>query len=169
MSEDMSDRPSGPRMTGDVKWFDVTAGYGFISLDGEAEVDKTDIFVHRSAITARAPDKEYASLNKGEKVEFCVVQGKKGDEASDVTGLGRIPVEGCPYGPRGGGARGGFRGGRGFYQNRGGYDDGYQYDGPPRGRGRGGFRGRGYNSYDNQGYRGGMSRRDRDDGPVENY
>ncbi|MCW5876802.1 MAG: cold-shock protein [Anaerolineales bacterium] len=64
------------RVTGTVKWFNATKGFGFISQD-EGE----DVFVHYSAISGDG----YRSLEEGQRVEFVVVQGQKGPQAQDVT------------------------------------------------------------------------------------
>jgi len=64
------------RVTGTVKWFNATKGFGFIEQD-EGE----DVFVHYSAIVGEG----YRSLEEGQRVEFVVVQGEKGPQAQDVT------------------------------------------------------------------------------------
>ncbi len=65
------------RVTGTVKWFNSTKGFGFISkTDGE------DVFVHYSSIRT---DGGFAKLEEGQKVEFTEEQGKKGPQAQDVT------------------------------------------------------------------------------------
>jgi CspA family cold shock protein len=64
------------RVTGTVKWFNATKGFGFIQQD-EGE----DVFVHFSAIVGEG----YKSLEEGQRVEFVVVQGQKGPQAQDVT------------------------------------------------------------------------------------
>jgi cold shock protein len=61
---------------GKVKWFDAKKGFGFIEKDGGG-----DIFVHYTAIKA---DAGYKSLEQGQVVEFEVVEGKKGPQATDV-------------------------------------------------------------------------------------
>ncbi len=67
-------------MTGTVKWFNDTKGFGFLTReDGEK-----DVFVHHSAIQAQG----FKSLAEGEKVEFDVVQGQKGPAAENVVKLG---------------------------------------------------------------------------------
>jgi CspA family cold shock protein len=63
------------RETGTVKWFNTTKGYGFITRDQGG-----DIFVHYSSIRGKG----YRSLEEGSRVEFTVVQGKKGRQAQDV-------------------------------------------------------------------------------------
>jgi CspA family cold shock protein len=60
---------------GTVKWFKNEKGYGFIT--GE---DGQDVFVHFSAIQMEG----YKSLQEGQKVEYDVVQGDKGPQASNV-------------------------------------------------------------------------------------
>lgn len=65
-------------MKGRVKWFDSKKGYGFIT--GE---DGNDVFVHFSAIDMDG----YKKLEEDEEVEFEVVQGDKGPQASKVRPL----------------------------------------------------------------------------------
>ena len=61
--------------TGTVKWFNSEKGYGFISQDGGP-----DVFVHFSAIEGSG----YRSLEEGQRVEFEVTSGPKGDQAQGV-------------------------------------------------------------------------------------
>ncbi len=63
---------------GKVKWFSNEKGYGFIERS-----DGDDVFVHHSAIQSEG----YRSLTEGQEVEFEVVQGDKGLQASDVKPL----------------------------------------------------------------------------------
>ena len=62
-------------MQGTVKFFNNEKGYGFISRD-----DGDDVFVHHSNIAGEG----YKSLDEGQKVEFEIGQGRKGDEAQNV-------------------------------------------------------------------------------------
>jgi CspA family cold shock protein len=61
--------------TGTVKWFNNEKGYGFIARDGGA-----DVFVHHSAIEMQG----YRTLLEGQRVEFEVAPGKKGEQAQNV-------------------------------------------------------------------------------------
>jgi CspA family cold shock protein len=61
---------------GTVKWFNADKGFGFIAQDGGGE----DVFVHFSAIQSNG----YKSLDENQKVEYDVVAGPKGPQASNV-------------------------------------------------------------------------------------
>ena len=63
------------RGTGKVKWFNSNKGFGFITRD-----EGTDIFVHYSAIRGDG----FRSLAEEQMVEFTVVEGEKGPQATDV-------------------------------------------------------------------------------------
>ena len=63
------------RVQGTVKWFDAKKGFGFISRE-----DGEDVFVHFSAINGEG----YRVLEEGQRVDFIIVEGKKGPEANDV-------------------------------------------------------------------------------------
>jgi len=65
--------------TGKVKWFNDAKGYGFIQPDGGGD----DVFVHFSVIDMDG----FKSLVEGQAVEYEVVQGPKGLQASSVTRL----------------------------------------------------------------------------------
>jgi cold shock protein len=61
--------------TGTVKWFSNEKGYGFIARE-----DGPDVFVHYKAIDGQG----YRSLEEGQRVEFDVVPGRKGEQAENV-------------------------------------------------------------------------------------
>lgn len=63
---------------GRVKWFNNTKGYGFIGREGGS-----DVFVHYTAIVGDG----FRSLQEGDLVEFEIVQGQKGSQASNVVKL----------------------------------------------------------------------------------
>jgi len=58
-----------------VKWFNAEKGFGFIAVEGGA-----DVFVHYSAIQSDG----YRSLEENQKVEFDITQGPKGPQAENV-------------------------------------------------------------------------------------
>ena len=60
--------------TGQVKWYDADKGFGFLSQD-----DGPDVYVRAEALPAGT-----ASLKTGARVEFGIVQGRKGDQALQV-------------------------------------------------------------------------------------
>ncbi len=66
------------RITGTVKWFNGSKGYGFIAREGG-----DDVFVHYSAIQSEG----YRNLTEGQKVEFTVEKGPKGLQAANVVPL----------------------------------------------------------------------------------
>jgi CspA family cold shock protein len=66
------------RVTGSVKWFNASKGYGFIE-----RADGPDVFVHFSAIQSEG----FKTLNEGQKVEFTIEQGPKGLQAANVIKL----------------------------------------------------------------------------------
>ncbi|MEI7640257.1 MAG: cold-shock protein [bacterium] len=61
---------------GKVKWFNEKKGYGFIEQEGGK-----DVFVHFDAIKMDG----FKTLREGEEVNFDVVDGAKGPQASNVT------------------------------------------------------------------------------------
>ena len=63
-------------MQGKVKWFNAEKGYGFI--EGQ---DGKDVFVHFSAIEQEG----FKTLDEGQEVEFEIVEGAKGPQATNVT------------------------------------------------------------------------------------
>ena len=60
---------------GTVKWFNAEKGFGFIERE-----DGGDVFVHFSAIV----EDGYKSLEEGQSVEFDLVEGERGEQASNV-------------------------------------------------------------------------------------
>ena len=67
------------RETGNVKWFNPSKGFGFITREsGE------DVFVHFRSIRGKG----HRVLRDGQKVEFAVSEGKKGLQADDVAVAG---------------------------------------------------------------------------------
>lgn len=60
---------------GTVKWFNDAKGFGFIAQEGGK-----DVFVHHTAIVADG----FRSLAEGDAVEFEIVDGPKGLQASNV-------------------------------------------------------------------------------------
>ncbi len=63
------------RVTGTVKWFNGSKGYGFIARDGGE-----DVFVHYSAIEGDG----FRNLDEGDRVDFVIEQGQKGPAAAEV-------------------------------------------------------------------------------------
>jgi len=83
---------------GTVKWFNSRKGFGFITSD-----EGSDVFVHYSAISGES--EQYKMLNENDVVEFEVVEGQKGPQASNVTIVKRAPQQAKPFKRGGGGGR----------------------------------------------------------------
>ena len=66
------------REQGEVKWFNVSKGFGFITID-----DGEEIFVHFRSIRGEGR----RSLRDGQRVSFVVAQSDKGPQAEDVEGI----------------------------------------------------------------------------------
>ena len=62
-------------MQGKVKWFNAEKGYGFIQREGAK-----DLFVHFSGIKSEG----FKTLEEGWNVEFDVIQGDRGEQATNV-------------------------------------------------------------------------------------
>lgn len=67
--------------TGRVKWYDAEKGYGFLTSD-----EGGDVFVPKAALPAGTTD-----LKSGQRVEFGVVESRKGNQALGVTLLDAPP------------------------------------------------------------------------------
>ncbi|GAM55273.1 cold shock protein cspE [Vibrio ishigakensis] len=65
-------------VTGTVKWFNDTKGFGFIQQE-----NGPDVFAHFSAIVGDG----FRSLSEGQKVEFVVTDGQKGPQAEQIKAL----------------------------------------------------------------------------------
>ncbi|TDQ56147.1 putative cold-shock DNA-binding protein [Mesocricetibacter intestinalis] len=66
------------QVTGTVKWFNDTKGFGFLQTEAGEEV-----FVHFSAIQSDG----FRSLKEGQKVTFAVIDDKRGKKAENVSVL----------------------------------------------------------------------------------
>lgn len=60
--------------TGKIKWYDTEKGFGFITRD-----DGPDVFVHSTALPAGVTE-----VKSGQRVEFGVLAGKRGETATGV-------------------------------------------------------------------------------------
>lgn len=67
--------------TGKVKWYDAAKGFGFLTTDGGG-----DVFVRSDSLPAGV-----TTLKPGTRVEFGLVQGRKGDQAIQVSVLDPTP------------------------------------------------------------------------------
>ena len=65
-------------VTGTVKWFNETKGFGFIEQESGP-----DVFAHFSEIASTG----FKTLTEGQKVQFVVTQGKKGPQAENIVAL----------------------------------------------------------------------------------
>jgi CspA family cold shock protein len=61
--------------TGTVKFFNAEKGFGFITRE-----QGDDVFVHFSNIQSEG----YKTLEEGQRVEFDIAPGRKGEEAQNV-------------------------------------------------------------------------------------
>ncbi|CAC5344396.1 MULTISPECIES: transcription antiterminator/RNA stability regulator CspE [Planktothrix] len=67
------------KLTGKVKWFNESKGFGFITPSDGSK----DVFVHFSAIQSNT----FKTLAENQEVEFEIEQGQKGPSAVNVTVL----------------------------------------------------------------------------------
>lgn len=65
-------------VTGTVKWFNETKGFGFIQQESGA-----DVFAHYSAISSAG----FKTLAEGQRVSFSVTQGPKGPQAENIQAI----------------------------------------------------------------------------------
>ncbi len=65
-------------MTGTVKWFNESKGFGFIERSGGP-----DVFVHHTSINGTG----FKTLAEGQQVQFVVTNGAKGPQAENVTAI----------------------------------------------------------------------------------
>jgi CspA family cold shock protein len=62
-------------VTGTVKWFNESKGFGFIE-----QQSGPDVFAHFSAISSTG----FRTLIEGQSVQFTVTQGPKGPQAENI-------------------------------------------------------------------------------------
>jgi CspA family cold shock protein len=67
--------------SGKVKWFSAEKGFGFLSRE-----DGGDVFVHRDALPSGTTE-----LKPGQRVEFGVAEGRRGEQALSVRVLDALP------------------------------------------------------------------------------
>ncbi len=60
--------------TGNVKWFNPTKGYGFLTNDD----GNNDVFIHISEVQKAG----IGQLNEGQKIRFNIIESNKGKEAA---------------------------------------------------------------------------------------
>ncbi len=65
-------------VTGTVKWFNESKGFGFIEQESGP-----DVFAHFSAISGSG----FKTLAEGQRVEFSVSQGQKGPQAENIVAI----------------------------------------------------------------------------------
>ncbi|PCF83757.1 cold-shock protein [Staphylococcus intermedius] len=63
---------------GTVKWFNSEKGFGFIERE-----NGNDVFVHFSGITGEG----YKSLEEGQNVDFDIIDGQRGEQATNVVAV----------------------------------------------------------------------------------
>jgi len=65
-------------ITGTVKWFNESKGFGFIEQESGS-----DVFAHFSAIKGDG----FKTLTEGQRVQFTITQGQKGPQAENIEAL----------------------------------------------------------------------------------
>lgn len=66
------------KVTGTVKWFNDSKGFGFIEQESGP-----DVFAHFSAITGSG----FKSLAEGQRVQFTITDGQKGPQAENIEAI----------------------------------------------------------------------------------
>lgn len=66
------------KVTGTVKWFNESKGFGFIE-----QQSGPDVFAHFRSIVGEG----FKTLTEGQSVEFTISQGPKGPQAENITAL----------------------------------------------------------------------------------
>lgn len=66
------------KVTGTVKWFNESKGFGFIE-----QQSGPDVFAHFSAIVGSG----FKTLTEGQAVEFSITQGQKGPQAENIVAV----------------------------------------------------------------------------------
>jgi len=66
------------KVSGTVKWFNESKGFGFIEQESGP-----DVFAHFSAIKSEG----FKTLNEGQAVEFTLTQGQKGPQAENIVAI----------------------------------------------------------------------------------
>ena len=69
-------KKSNMKITGTVKWYNSTKGYGFIAPDNGSK----DIFIHRSAVEEAGLD----GLNDNQKIKFEIISSKGKESAENI-------------------------------------------------------------------------------------
>lgn len=83
--KEINDEQVVGKYVGQCKWFNDRLGFGFCTITQGDEKGK-DIFVHHTGI--KPLNSNYKTLNKGEYVNFNIINGENGLQAVDVTGIG---------------------------------------------------------------------------------
>lgn len=73
---------------GTIKWFNSRKGYGFITCDDGSG----DVFIHYTAI--KSGENEFKIIYEGDIVEFEIVEGQKGPQASNLELVEKGPRQG---------------------------------------------------------------------------
>lgn len=68
------------KVTGTVKWFDESKGFGFIQ-----QSSGSDVFAHYSAIQVEGDG--FRTLTEGQQVEFNITDGQKGPQAENIVAI----------------------------------------------------------------------------------